>query len=74
MSNEIKLGVIEFETVETDIKYSKEKVTQVFEHLLSFQHNKDYTSAYIYVDDIVKELNKLGFYPNPNGRNLLTGV
>lgn len=76
MSNETKLGTIEFEPIETDVKYSKEKVTQVFEHILSFQKqdNQWSISNKIDVDTMIKELNKLGFYPNPSGKNLFTGV
>lgn len=50
-------------------QYDESKVLAMLEHILSFQKNL-IGGNWINVDDVIREVNKFGFYPNPNGRKI----
>lgn len=49
--------------------YPESKIKVIIEHIISLQ--KHFTGgSYIKVDEMIKELNKFGFYPNPIGKDI----
>ncbi len=50
-------------------QYGESKIITLLEHILSRQVHLT-GGSYINVDDMIKELGKFGFYPNPNGRKI----
>ena len=49
--------------------YGESKVLAMLEHILSFQKNL-IGGNWINVDDVIREINKFGFYPNSHGRKI----
>ena len=52
-----------------DKQYGESKIISILEHVLSLQVHLT-GGSYINVDDMIKELSKFGFHPNPNGRKI----
>lgn len=50
-------------------QYGESKIISILEHILSLQVHLT-GGSYIKVDDMVKELNKFNFYPNPIGKRI----
>lgn len=50
-------------------QYGESNITTMLEHILSLQVHLT-GGSYINVGDMIKELNKFGFHPNPNGRKI----
>lgn len=50
-----------------DKQYGESKIITILEHILSLQVHLT-GGSYINVSEMIKELNKFGFHPNPNGR------
>ena len=60
-------GVIDVNNHEK--QYGESKVLAMLEHILSFQKNL-IGGNWINVDDVIREVNKFGFYPNSHGRKI----
>ena len=50
-------------------QYGESKIITMLEHILSLQIHLT-GGSYINVDDMIKELNKFNFYPNPIGKRI----
>lgn len=75
-SSDLVTPIIRHTSCSGEQTYTHSKVITLLEHLLSFQKqgNQWSTSNDVNVDTMVNELKKLGFYVNPNGKNMETGV